>query len=105
MSMATRDSDPRCGAGWPTISRGTSPAHIAAWCFALTRTEPGSRRPSGLSYLLVPMRQPGVTVRPIRQLTGTSEFNEVFFDDAGTDADLVVGRVGQGWRVAMATLG
>ena len=51
------------------------------------------------------MRQPGVTVRPIRQLTGTSEFNEVFFDGARTGADLVVGEPGDGWRVARATLG
>jgi alkylation response protein AidB-like acyl-CoA dehydrogenase len=83
----------------------TSLAHLADWCFAVVRTEPGSRRHVGLSYLLVPMRQPGVRVRPIRQLTGTAEFNEVFFDDARTDPDLVVGEVGGGWPVAMATLG
>ena len=62
----------------------TSLAHVADWCFVLARTQPGSRRSAGLSYLLVPMRQAGVTVRPIRQLTGTSEFNEVFFDGART---------------------
>ena len=83
----------------------TSLAQVADWCFVLARTEPGSRRSAGLSYLLVPMRQPGVTVRPIRQLTGTSEFNEVFFDGARTERDLVVGQVGDGWRVARATLG
>jgi alkylation response protein AidB-like acyl-CoA dehydrogenase len=83
----------------------TSLAHVADWCFVLARTQPGSRRSAGLSYLLVPMRQPGVTVRPIRQLTGTSEFNEVFFDGARTGADLVVGEPGDGWRVARATLG
>ncbi|MFC0108579.1 acyl-CoA dehydrogenase family protein [Kibdelosporangium aridum] len=82
----------------------TSLAHEADWCFVLARTEPGSRRREGLSYLLVPMRQPGVQVRPIRQLTGTSEFNEVFFDNARTAKDMVVGEVGDGWRVAMATL-
>ncbi|WP_307798013.1 acyl-CoA dehydrogenase family protein [Actinoplanes flavus] len=85
----------------------TSLAHVADWCFVLARTEPvppGGPRHAGLSYLLVPMRQPGVTVRPIRQLTGDSEFNEVFFDDATTEAGLVVGEPGQGWRVAMATL-
>jgi alkylation response protein AidB-like acyl-CoA dehydrogenase len=82
----------------------TSLATEAQWCFLLARTEPGSRRSAGLSYLLVPMRQPGVTVRPIRQLTGTSEFNEVFFDGARTARDLVVGEPGEGWRVAMATL-
>jgi alkylation response protein AidB-like acyl-CoA dehydrogenase len=82
----------------------TSLAHVADWCFVLARTEPGSTRGQGLSYLLVRMHQPGVTVRPIRQLTGTSEFNEVFFDGARTDADHVVGPPGDGWRVAKATL-
>jgi len=82
----------------------TSLAHVADWCFVLARTEPGSRRGAGLSYLLVPMRQSGVTVRPIRQLTGTSEFNEVFFDGARTDAAHVVGEPGDGWRIAKATL-
>ena len=83
----------------------TSLAHLADWCFVVARTEPGSQRHHGLSYLLVPMDQPGVTVRPITQLTGTSEFNEVFFDDARTDASLVVGGAGKGWTVAMGTLG
>ncbi|MBP2324229.1 alkylation response protein AidB-like acyl-CoA dehydrogenase [Kibdelosporangium banguiense] len=82
----------------------TSLAHEADWCFVLARTGPGSRRQQGLSYLLVPMDQPGIEVRPIRQLTGTSEFNEVFFDRARTSRDLVVGEVGDGWRVAMGTL-
>jgi len=82
----------------------TSLAVEADWCFVLARTEPGSKRGAGLSYLLVPMRQKGITVRPIRQLTGTSEFNEVFFDDARTHASLVVGEPGDGWRVARATL-
>jgi alkylation response protein AidB-like acyl-CoA dehydrogenase len=85
----------------------TSLAHVADWCFVLARTSPappGGPRSAGLSYLLVPMRQSGVTVRPIRQLTGDSEFNEVFFDDAVTEAGLVVGEPGQGWKVAMATL-
>jgi alkylation response protein AidB-like acyl-CoA dehydrogenase len=83
----------------------TSLAHVADWCFVLARTEPASHRHAGLSYLLVPMRQDGVRVRPIRQLTGTSEFNEVYFDGATTEASLVVGAVGDGWRVAMGTLG
>ncbi|WP_370465420.1 acyl-CoA dehydrogenase family protein [Nocardia sp. CS682] len=82
----------------------TSLAHVADWCFVIARTERGSVRHQGLSYLLVPMRQPGIDVRPIIQLTGTSEFNEVFFDDARTAADLVVGAPGEGWRIAMGTL-
>ncbi|WP_137989988.1 acyl-CoA dehydrogenase family protein [Streptomyces vilmorinianum] len=83
----------------------TSLAHESQWCFVVARTEPGSKRHAGLSYLLVPMDQPGVEVRPIVQLTGTSEFNEVFFDGARTDAANVVGEPGDGWRIAMATLG
>ena len=82
----------------------TSLAHQSDWCFVVCRTEPGSERHHGLSYLLVPMDQPGVEVRPITQLTRTSEFNEVFFDGARTGADHVVGEVGQGWKVALATL-
>jgi alkylation response protein AidB-like acyl-CoA dehydrogenase len=82
----------------------TSLAHQADWCFVVCRTDPESSRHKGLSYLLVPMDQPGVEVRPITQLTRTSEFNEVFFDGARTDASNVVGGVGEGWRVALATL-
>ncbi|MFF1509574.1 acyl-CoA dehydrogenase family protein [Streptomyces sp. NPDC058326] len=83
----------------------TSLAHEADWCFVVARTEPGSTRHRGLSYLLVPLNQPGVEIRPIVQLTGTSEFNEVFFDRARTHASHLVGAPGEGWQVAMATLG
>ncbi|MFI9208917.1 acyl-CoA dehydrogenase family protein [Streptomyces sp. NPDC053253] len=83
----------------------TSQAHESDWCFVVARTEPGSVRHEGLSYLLVPLHGPGVDIRPIVQLTGTSEFNEVFFDGARTDAANVVGAPGDGWKVAMATLG
>jgi alkylation response protein AidB-like acyl-CoA dehydrogenase len=82
----------------------TSLAQFADWAFVVCRTEEGSRGHRGLSYLLVPMRQKGVTVRPIRQMTGEAEFNETFFADAHTAADNVVGAVGDGWRVAMGTL-
>lgn len=82
----------------------TSLAHWAQWCFVIARSEKGSKRHNGLAYLLVPLDQPGVEIRPIVQLTGDSEFNEVFFTDARTDADLVVGEPGDGWRVAMGTL-
>ena len=82
----------------------TSLAQFADWAFVVCRTEEGSRGHRGLSYLLVPMRQKGVTVRPIRQMTGEAEFNETFFADAHTGSDNVVGTVGDGWRVAMGTL-
>ncbi len=83
----------------------TSLAHLADWCFVVARTDPGSSRHAGLSYLLVPMKQDGIEIRPIVQITGTSEFNEVFFDGARTSAENVVGEPGEGWKVAMATLG
>jgi alkylation response protein AidB-like acyl-CoA dehydrogenase len=83
----------------------TSLAHLADWCFVVARTDPDAPKHQGLSYLLVPMRQEGVDVRPIVQITGTSEFNEVFFDGARTAASNIVGEPGDGWRVAMATLG
>lgn len=82
----------------------TSYAHIADWIFVVCRTEPGSRGHRGLSYLLVPMRQAGVTVRPIRQMTGGADFNETFFADARTAAANIVGAPGEGWKVAMGTL-
>ncbi|MFI6880393.1 acyl-CoA dehydrogenase family protein [Streptomyces sp. NPDC050400] len=100
-TAAARDGDGR----WRVTGQKvwTSLAHEADWCFVLARTETGSRRHHGLSFLLVPMDQPGrVEVRPIRQLTGTSEFNEVFFD--GAVAEDVVGGEGSGWRVAMGLL-
>ena len=82
----------------------TSLAQFADWIFVLARTEPNSERHAGLSYLLMPMDQPGVEIRPIVQITGGVEFNETFFDDAVTDASMVVGGVGNGWKVAMGTL-
>ena len=82
----------------------TSLAQYADWIFVVARTEAGSERHAGLSYLLVPMDQPGIEIRPIIQITGGAEFNETFFSDATTDADLVVGGVGHGWKVAMGTL-
>ena len=82
----------------------TSLAQFADWCFLVCRTEEGSKGREGLSYLLVPMHQPGIEIRPIRQMTGESDFNEVFFDGAVTAKDNLVGEPGQGWRVAMGTL-
>ncbi|MCT2062432.1 acyl-CoA dehydrogenase family protein [Dietzia cinnamea] len=82
----------------------TSLAHLSQWAFVVARTEEGTSRHRGLSFLLVPLDQPGVEIRPIQQLTGTSEFNEVFFDDAVTDAEMIVGERGEGWKVAMTLL-
>ena len=83
----------------------TSSAQFAQWIFVVCRTTTGSARHEGLSFLLVPMDQPGIEVRPIKQLTGGHEFNEVFFTGARTSADLIVGEPGDGWKVAMGLLG
>ena len=83
----------------------TSWAHEADWIFVIARTEPGSTRHHGLSFLLVPLDQAAVEIRPIEQITGGSEFNEVFFSGARTPAGMIVGAAGDGWRVAMALLG
>ncbi|MCR8577656.1 acyl-CoA dehydrogenase family protein [Streptomyces sp. Isolate_219] len=99
-TVAARD-----GAGYRVSGQKvwTSLAREADWCFVLARTDPGERRHRGLSFLLVPMDQPGrIEVRPIRQMSGTAEFNEVFFD--GAMAPHVVGGEGAGWRVAMGLL-
>ncbi len=106
-NIATRAE--RDGDGWTIHGQKvwTSLAHWADWCFVLARTSPADdprRKHGGISYLLVPMRQDGVEIRPIVQLTGDSEFNEVFFDGARTAAGNVVGGVDQGWQVAMGTL-
>ncbi len=83
----------------------TSLAQFAEWIFVVCRTTPGSARHEGLSFLLVPMDQPGVEVRPIKQLTGSAEFNEVFFTGARTAAENILGEPGDGWKVAMGLLG
>lgn len=83
----------------------TTFAQHADWIFAIVRTEAGSSRHAGLSYMLIPLDQPGVRVVPIRTMLGDSGFNEVFFDDARTDIDNVLGEPGAGWRAAMTTLG
>jgi alkylation response protein AidB-like acyl-CoA dehydrogenase len=83
----------------------TSMGAIADWCFVVARTEPGSVGNKGLSFLMVPMDQPGVDPRPIRQMTGEAEFAEVFFDGAEALAIDRVGDEGNGWAVAMALLG
>jgi alkylation response protein AidB-like acyl-CoA dehydrogenase len=82
----------------------TTQGHHADYCFLLTRTDPDSPKHKGISYLLVPMRQPGVEVRGIVQPDGTAEFCEVFFDNARCPKDNVVGGVNNGWQVANSTL-
>ena len=83
----------------------TTLAHRADWCFVVCRTDPSAPKHKGISFILCPMHQPGVEIRPIIQLTGTSEFSEVFFDGARAERDHVVGEVNAGWRVAMGLLG
>jgi len=83
----------------------TSLARYAQWMFLLARTSSEDESHRGLSCILLPMEQSGVAIKPIVQLTGGSEFSEVFFDEAETEADLVVGAVGEGWKVAIGTLG
>jgi len=82
----------------------TSGGQYSHYMFALTRTEPDAPKHQGISYLLIDLKQPGVTVRPLRQMTGDSEFCEVFFDNARTPADWIVGERGQGWQVSRTTL-
>ena len=83
----------------------TSAGHLADWIFVLARTDTDAPKHKGISFLLVPMTQPGVEVRPIEMISGESEFNEVFFTDARCQKDNVVGEVNAGWAVAMTLLG
>nr|WSZ12234.1 acyl-CoA dehydrogenase family protein [Streptomyces canus] len=83
----------------------TSGAHHSDWIFVLARTNPDAPRHRGISFLLVPLDQPGVEVRPFRMMSGQLHFNEVFFNGARTRADLVVGGVDNGWTVAQSLLG
>jgi len=75
----------------------------ADWIFVLARTDPDDRY-GGIGFFLVPIRQPGVVVRPLKQITGESEFGEVFFDGALAKREHVVGKLGEGWRIAMTVL-
>jgi alkylation response protein AidB-like acyl-CoA dehydrogenase len=101
-TRAERDGDEWVITGqkiWTTF------AQHADWIFAIVRTEPGSTRHAGLSYMLIPLDQPGVQVVPIRTMLGDSGFNEVFFDGARTSVTNVLGAEGGGWAAAMTTLG
>jgi alkylation response protein AidB-like acyl-CoA dehydrogenase len=82
----------------------TSDAHDANYMFGMFRTEPDAPKHAGISYLLLRMDQPGIRVRPLKQLDGAAHFNEVFFDGARTPADWIVGKRGQGWQVARVNL-
>jgi alkylation response protein AidB-like acyl-CoA dehydrogenase len=79
-------------------------AHIADWCILVVRTDPDAEKHRGLSYLLVDMHSPGVEVRPLKQITGDPEFNEIFFTDVRVPRDSILGQPGEGWNVAMTTL-
>jgi len=79
-------------------------AHVADWCILLTRSDPSSVRHEGLTYLIVDMQAPGVEVRPLRQITGEAEFNEIFFSGVRVPVENVLGEIGGGWQVAMTTL-
>jgi alkylation response protein AidB-like acyl-CoA dehydrogenase len=79
-------------------------AHIADWCILVVRTDPEAHRHQGLSYLLVDMKSPGVEVRPLRQITGDPEFNEIYFTDVRVPVESMLGKPGDGWQVAMTTL-
>jgi alkylation response protein AidB-like acyl-CoA dehydrogenase len=82
----------------------TSMGHVADWCFLLVRTDPGAAKHKGISFLLVDMKTPGITVRPLRQITGEAEFNETFFDNVRVPVENLVGKENEGWGVAITTL-
>jgi alkylation response protein AidB-like acyl-CoA dehydrogenase len=82
----------------------TTLAHVAKWGMLVVRTDPEVPKHQGMSYFIVDMESPGVEVRPLRQITGEAEFNEVYFDDARIPDENRIGEVGDGWRVALTTL-
>ena len=108
-SKAIRTTGTASGDGEHYVLNGqkiwSTRALFANWLFGLFRSDPASSRHHGLSYLLVPLDAPGVTIRPIKALNGKQAFAEVFFDDVKVPLDHRIGEEGQGWRVAMATAG
>jgi alkylation response protein AidB-like acyl-CoA dehydrogenase len=82
----------------------TSMAHVADWGFFLVRTDPDAPKHKGISFILIDMKTPGLSIRPLRQITGEAEFNEVFLENARVPAGNVVGKVNEGWGVALTTL-
>jgi alkylation response protein AidB-like acyl-CoA dehydrogenase len=101
-SKAVLDGDHYVINGQKTWS---SRANFADWLFGLFRSEPGSTRHHGLSFIMVPLNTPGVSIRPIKALNGKEAFAEVFFDDVRVPVNNLIGTQGQGWHVAMATAG
>ncbi len=82
----------------------TSYAQFADWGILLARTDPGAPKAKGISFLIVDMRSPGITIRPLRQMTGSEEFNEVFLENVRVPAENLVGELNRGWEIAQTTL-
>jgi alkylation response protein AidB-like acyl-CoA dehydrogenase len=82
----------------------TSFAQYSHWCFALVRTDPDARKHKGLSFLLIEMNSPGISIRPLKQISGENEFNETFFDNVEVPEENLVGELNGGWNIAMTTL-
>ncbi|PYN98059.1 MAG: hypothetical protein DMD91_16025 [Candidatus Rokuibacteriota bacterium] len=82
----------------------TSMGHVADWGFFLVRTDPDAAKHKGISFLLIDMKTPGITVRPLRQMTGEAEFNETFLDNVRVPVENLVGKLNEGWSVAITTL-
>ena len=108
-SLRTRAERRSDGAGAPYIVNGqkiwTTTAHLADWVFALVRTEAGARKQDGISFLLIDLKSPGITIRPILSIDGEHHLNEVFFDAVRVPAENLVGQEGQGWACAKFLLG
>ena len=100
-TTAVRDGDEFVVNGQKTW---TSFAQYSQWCFMLVRTDAAAPKHKGISFLLVDMHTPGITVRPLRQISGESEFNETFFDNVRVPVGNLVGRLNEGWTIAMTTL-
>lgn len=82
----------------------TSFAQYSQWCFALVRTDPAAPKHAGISFLLIDMASPGITLRPLKQISGENEFNETFFDNVRVPVENLVGELNAGWKIAMTTL-